>query len=68
MDIIKDLNFDKSKPMSSPLPKGLSLATKVGDVLSEPGQFRKLIGRLLYLNIYNQARLVLCYTTPHPVP
>lgn len=62
LDIIKDLNLDKSKPVSSPLPKGLGLSTEIGDILEEPEQYRKLVGRLLYLNI---TRPDLSYATQH---
>ncbi|XP_019102930.1 uncharacterized mitochondrial protein AtMg00810-like [Beta vulgaris subsp. vulgaris] len=62
LDMIKDLNLDHSRPVSTPLPKGLGLSTELGDVLEEPEQYRKLVGRLLYLNI---TRLDLSYATQH---
>lgn len=61
-DIIKDLNLTHTRAVSSPLPKGLGLSTDIGEVLEEPEVYRKLIGRLLYLNI---TRPDLSYATQH---
>ena len=61
-DIIKDLNLATSKPVSSPLPKGLGLSTDQGEILEDPEVYRRLVGRLLYLNI---TRPDLSYATQH---
>ena len=61
-DIIKDLKLDSSKPVSSPLPKGLGLSTDLGECLDDPEIYRRLIGRLLYLNI---TRPDISYATQH---
>lgn len=61
-DIIKDLNLDNARPVSSPLPKGLGISTDLGEALEEPEHYRKIVRRLLYLNI---TRPDLPYATQH---
>lgn len=39
------------KPTSFPLPKGLHLTPDYRDLLSEPDVYRRLLGRLLYVNL-----------------
>ncbi|XP_074314475.1 secreted RxLR effector protein 161-like [Silene latifolia] len=34
-----------------PMPRGLKLSTDTGDLLEEPEKYRRLVGRLLYLNM-----------------
>ena len=39
------------KPTNSPLPTNLKLSVDQGELLSNPEVYRRLVGRLLYLNI-----------------
>ncbi|KAL2237900.1 UNVERIFIED_CONTAM: Retrovirus-related Pol polyprotein from transposon RE2 [Sesamum indicum] len=48
-DIIKDTGMSAAKSIKTPFPLGLKLATTSGAPLSQPDQYRRLIGRLLYL-------------------
>ncbi|KAL2251561.1 UNVERIFIED_CONTAM: Retrovirus-related Pol polyprotein from transposon RE2 [Sesamum indicum] len=48
-DIIKDTGMSSAKSVSTPFPLGLKLTTASGALLSQPNQYRRLIGRLLYL-------------------
>ncbi|KAL0412816.1 UNVERIFIED_CONTAM: Retrovirus-related Pol polyprotein from transposon RE1 [Sesamum radiatum] len=49
-DIISDVGLQSAKPASSPLPAGLKLSSHTSAPLSNPEQFRRLVGRLLYLS------------------
>jgi len=51
LDILCDAGVTASKPAKFPLPKGLKLNTKHGDILPDLEPYRRLVGRLLYLNI-----------------
>ncbi|KAL2900721.1 Retrovirus-related Pol polyprotein from transposon TNT 1-94 [Bienertia sinuspersici] len=61
-DIIEDVGMANCKPASAPLPKGLGLSTDSGELLEDPEVYRRLIGRLQYLNI---TRPDLSYATQH---
>jgi len=50
-DILQDIGFSACKPASSPLPTNLKLSTDTGALISNPAQYRRLIGRFLYLSI-----------------
>lgn len=50
-DIIHDCQMQASKSSPFPLPKGLKLSTDQGTPLRLPKQYRRLIGRLLFLNL-----------------
>ncbi|KAL0355577.1 UNVERIFIED_CONTAM: putative mitochondrial protein [Sesamum radiatum] len=54
LDIIQDIGMTNAKPVSTPLPLGLKLNMNSGALLPSPDQYRRLIGRLLYL----------CFTQP----
>lgn len=51
IDILPDVGLLGCKPAPSPLPTGLKLSIDSGDTLPNPEQYRRLIGRLLYLNL-----------------
>ena len=51
LDILKDAGLTGTKPARFPMPKGLKLSTDIGDPLSNPEIYRRIIGRLLYLTI-----------------
>lgn len=48
--ILYDVGLTGSKPIHTPLPKGLKLVADQGAPFSNLEQYRRLIGRLLYLN------------------
>ncbi|KAL2231261.1 UNVERIFIED_CONTAM: Retrovirus-related Pol polyprotein from transposon RE2 [Sesamum indicum] len=48
-DIISDTGMSSAKSVSTPFPLGLKLTNDFGARLQQPDQFRRLIGRLLYL-------------------
>ncbi|KAL0350510.1 UNVERIFIED_CONTAM: Retrovirus-related Pol polyprotein from transposon RE2 [Sesamum radiatum] len=48
-DILTDVTLLDAKVTSTPLPPGLHLTTATGSLLPDPGPYRRLIGRLLYL-------------------
>ncbi|WCJ43066.1 Retrovirus-related Pol polyprotein from transposon RE1 [Euphorbia peplus] len=48
-DIIKDAGLTNATPVSSPFLSGMDL-TKPGEPLTNPDVYRRLVGRLLYLN------------------
>ncbi|KAL2226906.1 uncharacterized protein LOC110011899 [Sesamum indicum] len=49
LDIVRDTGLLHAKPASSPFPPGLKLAAASGPLFSNPGSYRRLVGRLLYL-------------------
>ena len=49
--ILKDTGFIGSKPVKFPIKQNLRLSKYEGKLLTDPGQFRRLIGRLLYLTL-----------------
>ncbi|KAL0345252.1 UNVERIFIED_CONTAM: Retrovirus-related Pol polyprotein from transposon RE2 [Sesamum radiatum] len=48
-DILTDTHLLEAKVASTPLPPGLKLAADDGSLLPDPGAYRRLVGRLLYL-------------------
>lgn len=50
MDILSYTKLSRAKGVKTPLPPGLQLQDDEGELLSDPSSFRRLIGRLLYLN------------------
>ena len=51
LDILTDTGMMGAKPASTPSPKGQKLTADQGAPLPDPERYRRLIGRLLYLNI-----------------
>lgn len=61
-DILIDTNMLQAKEAAFPLPTGLKLKLDEGELLKDPEQFRRLIGRLLYLSL---TRPDLSYSAQH---
>ncbi|KAL2893587.1 Retrovirus-related Pol polyprotein from transposon TNT 1-94 [Bienertia sinuspersici] len=51
LDILTQMGLTHAKPSQCPFPKHVKLSTHEGKLLNEPEQYRRLIGRLLYLNL-----------------
>ncbi|KAL0391469.1 UNVERIFIED_CONTAM: putative mitochondrial protein [Sesamum latifolium] len=74
-DIIHDAGLTDCKPASTPLPIGLKLSAQHSDPLPDPGSYRRLVGRLLYLSftrpdiflVLNSSDLHLNPPTPIPL-
>ena len=49
LQLLEDAGFLASKPVVVPTDPKLHLNSTDGDLLSDPSQFRRLIGRLVYL-------------------
>ncbi|XP_074317900.1 uncharacterized protein LOC141653934 [Silene latifolia] len=62
LDILKDMSMEDCTAAEFPLSKGLKLSTDSGDLLENPEQYRRLIGRLLYLSM---TRPDISYSTQH---
>ena len=50
-EILKDIGFIGLKPIKFLMEQNLRLSKYEGKLLANPGQFRRLIGRLLYLTL-----------------
>ena len=50
LEIIKDVRLLGAAPIDTPMERGLKLFDK-GDLLKDPGHYRRLVGRLIYLTI-----------------
>lgn len=51
MDIVYDSGMDGCIPPKLPFPKGIQLSTDQGILLEDAKPYRRLIGKLLYLNL-----------------
>ncbi|XP_074288561.1 uncharacterized protein LOC141613715 [Silene latifolia] len=50
-DILRDNHMEDCYSAKFPLPRGLRLSTDEEDILQQPDVYRRIIGRLLYLNL-----------------
>ncbi|CAM8969964.1 unnamed protein product [Rhodiola kirilowii] len=50
-DILKSTHMQDAKVAHFPLPTGLKLSVDVGDLMVDSEQYRRMIGRLLYLGL-----------------
>ena len=50
LDIISETGLLGAKPSQFPIEQNHSLALARGDFLSDPEQYRRLVGRLIYLS------------------
>ena len=51
LDLITDVRLLGAKLTATPLPKGLKLSIQDEELLPDVNQYRRLVGRLLYLNL-----------------
>ncbi|KAL0441231.1 UNVERIFIED_CONTAM: Retrovirus-related Pol polyprotein from transposon RE2 [Sesamum radiatum] len=49
-DILNDMGLQDAKTTTTPLPAGIKFTTQSDNVLPHPAVYRRLVGRLLYLN------------------
>ena len=50
LEIIKDAGLLGATPIDTPMERGLKLSDK-GDLLKDPGHYRRLVGRFIYLTV-----------------
>jgi hypothetical protein len=50
LEIIEDAGLLGAAPIDTPMERGLKLSDK-SDLLKDPGRFRRLVGRLIYLTV-----------------
>lgn len=50
LEIIKDAGLLSVAPIDTPMERGLKLSDK-SDLLEDPGHYRRLVGRLIYLTV-----------------
>lgn len=51
LDILKEVGLMNAKPSSTPMEQRHRLSEEAGKPLTDPLQYRRLVGRLLYLTI-----------------
>ncbi|GJV04358.1 hypothetical protein Tco_1337927 [Tanacetum coccineum] len=51
LDLLSDTGLTAAKPKEFPLPTQLKLSLNKGNPLKDPGSYRRLVGRLLYLTM-----------------
>ena len=51
LQLLEDTDYLAYKPTSLPMDPKLSLSADVGDLLTDISQYRRLVGRLLYLTL-----------------
>ncbi|CAL8115735.1 unnamed protein product [Prunus armeniaca] len=51
LDILDDVGYFGAKPVEFPMEQDLKLQPMVGDLLKDPTQYRRIVGRLIYLTI-----------------
>ena len=50
-DLLPDAGLMGARSASTPLPKGLKFSADLSPLLEDPARYRRLVGRLLYLNL-----------------
>lgn len=51
LEVLNDTGLLGCKPTRTPMEQNLKLSEYEGEILHDPGSYRRLIGRLLYLTI-----------------
>lgn len=51
LDLLKDTGLEECKVVVTPFSSNLHLSIKDGPVLSDPEFYRRIVGKLLYLNM-----------------
>ena len=51
MDILADTSMLDCKPVDTPMDPNLKLVSSQGELLQDPGRYRRLVGKLNYLTI-----------------
>ena len=51
LEVLKETGMTGCKPVQTPMEQQLKLSKGCGDLISNPGQYRRLIGKLMYLTL-----------------
>ena len=65
LEILQDTGLAGSKPFNTPMEQNIKLSKTSGVLLKDPTQFRRLIGRLMYLTM---TKPDICSTLAQPIP
>ena len=51
LEVLKEAAMTRCKPTQTPMEQQLKLSKGSGDLISNPGQYRRLVGKLMYLTL-----------------
>lgn len=54
LELLEEAGFSQSKPAKTPMVPSVKLSRNSGEKLEDTTQYRKLVGKLLYLTITRQ--------------
>ena len=60
LEVLEETGMTRCKPIQTPMEQELKLSKDSGDLLTDSGQYRRLIGKLMYLTLASQTSHLQC--------